>query len=72
VIVRPPVTQVGDLVLDFAAIRADAAVAVAGVSHYDLEIHLPDGRILACGLEDTPDTTVSISITAPPPWLRWA
>ncbi len=72
VIVRPTVSKAGDLVLDFAAIRADAATAVGGVSHYDLEIHLPDGRILACGLEDAPDMTAVISISTPPTWLRWA
>lgn len=72
VIVRPTVSKAGDLALDFAVIRADAATAVGGVSHYDLEIHLPDGRILACGLEDAPDTTAVISISTPPTWLRWA
>jgi hypothetical protein len=72
VIVRPTVSEVGDLVLDFAAIRADAASAVGGVSHYDLEIHLPDGRILACGLEEAPTTPTRISVSAPPTWLRWA
>jgi hypothetical protein len=72
VIVRPTVSKAEDLALDFAVIRADAATAVGGVSHYDLEIHLPDGRILACGLEDAPDTTAVISISTPPTWLRWA
>jgi len=72
VIVRPAVSRAGELVLDFAAIRADAATAAGGVSHYDLEIHLPDGRILACGLEDAPGTTAVISISAPLTWLRWA
>lgn len=72
VIVRPTVSRAEDVVLDFAAIRADAATAVGGVSHYDLEIHLPDGRILACGLEDTPKSTAVISISTPPTWLRWA
>jgi hypothetical protein len=71
VIVRPELSPADELVLDFAAIRTDAVRAVGGVNYYDLEIHLPDGRILACELEDVPDAITRISIATPPTWLKW-
>jgi hypothetical protein len=72
VVVRPTVSVAGDVTLNFAAIRTEAAKAVGGVSHYDLHIDLPDGRILAGHLEDAPFATTTISLTALPSWLYWS
>jgi hypothetical protein len=52
-------------------VRARARAAVSDLSHYDLELHLPDGRVLAGALEDAPGGTVSIAVDRPPGWLRW-
>jgi len=71
VIVRPWPGQSNELMLDFAHIRDRAHAAVGGVSHYDLEIHLPDGRVLAGPLEDAPSGPVVFSVESPPGWLRW-
>lgn len=46
--------------------------ALGGVSYYDLERHLPDGRVLAGPLEDAPQGCSKFAITSPPGWLRWA
>ncbi|WP_159029073.1 hypothetical protein [Streptomyces viridochromogenes] len=59
-----------ELTLDFAHIRARARAAVGGVSHYDLKIHLPDGRVLAWPLEDAPDSAETFSTDQPPEWLQ--
>jgi len=72
VLVRPPISAHDEVVLDFARVRVEAARAVSGVSHYDLQIHLPDGRVIAGALEDAPAGTASISLARPPGWLRWA
>jgi hypothetical protein len=40
-------------------------------SHFDLRLHLPDGRLLAGSLEDAPARRVTFSIDNPPGWLRW-
>jgi hypothetical protein len=61
----------GDLTLDFDGISSRARAAVQGVSHYDLEIHLPDSRVLAGALEDAPAGQGTISLADPPNWLRW-
>jgi hypothetical protein len=53
--------------LDFRAVRALAA----GHAHHDLEIHLPDGRILAGPLEDAPPGVSVLPTAPPPPWLAW-
>jgi hypothetical protein len=71
VIVRPPVDQTGNLTLDFADIARRARATVGGVSHYDLQIHLPGDRVLAGQLEDAPDGPASVSLNSPPDWLRW-
>jgi len=42
----------GEVNVDFTRVHARARAAVEGVSHYDLELHLPDGRVLAGPLED--------------------
>jgi hypothetical protein len=67
VIVRPPPNEV---TLDFADIRRRARSAVSDVSHYDLTIHLPDGRVLACPLEDAPTAQATFSTDSLPDWLR--
>jgi len=71
VIVRPTPRSSNELTLDFADIASRAHAAVGGVSHYDLEIHLPDGRTLAGPLEDAPQGRVSFAVASPPGWLRW-
>jgi hypothetical protein len=71
VILRPPPATSGDVTLDFTRVRARARAAVSDLSHYDLELHLPDGRVLAGALEDAPGGTVSIAVDRPPGWLRW-
>lgn len=53
--------------LDFGAIRA----LVPGHAHHDLEIRLPDGRILAGPLEDAPPGAADLSTDTPPSWLMW-
>jgi hypothetical protein len=60
------------LTLDFANLAARARAAVSDVSHYDLEIHLPDGRVLVGPLEDAPNGSVSFSVVNPPTWLKWS
>lgn len=58
------------LTLDFADIRNRAQGAVS-VSHYDIEIRLPDGRVLAGPLENAPAGQATFSLTDLPDWLRW-
>jgi hypothetical protein len=60
-----------ELSLDFADVASRARAAVQGVSHYDVEIRLPDGRALTGALEDAPAGKAIISLAAPPTWLRW-
>ena len=71
VIVRPAPGSSNELTLDFADIASRARAAGGGGSHYDLEIHLPDGRILAGPLEDAPQGRVTFAVASPPGWLRW-
>ncbi len=71
VIVRPTPGPSNELTLDFADIANRARAAVGGVSHYDLEIHLPDRRVLAGPLEDAPPGQVTFAVASPPEWLRW-
>lgn len=71
VIVRPTPRPSGEFTLDFASITRRARAAVGGVSHYDLHIHLPDGRVLAGPLEDAPLGEAAIALAGPPAWLRW-
>jgi hypothetical protein len=70
VIVRPALGSSNEVTLDFAGIAGRARAAVGGVSHYDLEIHLPDGRVLAAPLEDAPQGRVTFAVASPPGWLR--
>ena len=72
VIVRPTPGLSCELTLDITDISARARAAVGGVSHYDLEIRLPDHRVLAGPLEDVPQGQVTFAIASPPGWLRWA
>jgi hypothetical protein len=69
VVERTPVVKY-ELTLDFAAIRQRARTLYPSASYYDLQIRIPDGRILVAGLEDTPDDEV-ISLDALPDWLTW-
>jgi hypothetical protein len=71
-VIRPSIGPANDLTLDFSHISARARQAVGGVSHYDLEVHLPDGRILAGPLEDALDGPATFPVDDPPTWLRWA
>ncbi|MFE6336158.1 hypothetical protein ACFVOK_23575 [Streptomyces sp. NPDC057798] len=71
VIVRPTTGPSDELTLDFDNIDTRARRAVGGPTHYDLEIHLQDGRVLATPLEDAPKGgPVTFSIEAPPNWLH--
>lgn len=70
VIVRPTLGPSDELTLDFADIADRARAAVGGVSHYDLEIHLPDHRVLAGPLEDAPQGRVTFALASPPGWLH--
>ena len=72
IIVRPTPGPSEELMLDFTDIASRARAAVGGVSHYDLEIHLPDHRVLAGPLEDAPQGRVTFAVASPPGWLRWA
>ena len=72
VIVRPAPGLSGDLTVDITDIATRARAAVGGASHYDLEIRLPDHRVLAGPLEDAPQGQVTFAIARPPGWLRWA
>lgn len=72
VIVRPTPGLSGELTLDITDIANRARAAVGGVSHYDLEIRLPDHRVLAGPLEDAPQGQVTFAVASPPEWLRWA
>jgi hypothetical protein len=60
-----------ELTLDTAAIRRSACGAYADATHFDLEVLLPDGRVLAAPLEDAPEGPVTFSIDALPIWVRW-
>jgi hypothetical protein len=71
IVVRASPGASDDLRIDFGDIAIRARAAVQGVSHYDIEIHLPDARVLAGALEDAPAGEVVFSITSPPGWLRW-
>lgn len=71
VIVRPAPESSGEVTLDFAGIASRARAAVGGMSHYDLEIHLPDGRVLAGPLEDAAQSRVTFAVARPPGWLRF-
>lgn len=71
VIVRPTPGSSDEVTLDFTDIASRARAAVGGVSHYDLEIRLPDGRVLAGPLEDAPQGRVTFALSSPPGWLRW-
>jgi hypothetical protein len=62
----------GEVTLDFGRLRTRARAAVGDVSYYDLEIRLPDGRVLTGPLEDAPSGSLTFSVDAPPDWLSWA
>jgi hypothetical protein len=71
VIVRPSFVSPDEVTLDFANITNRARAAVGGVSHYDLQIYLPDDRVLAGPLEDAPQGQVTVHTANPPGWLQW-
>ncbi|MEU2539286.1 hypothetical protein [Streptomyces iakyrus] len=60
-----------ELSLDAAAIRTSARGAYADATYFDLEVLLPDGRLLAAPLEDVPSGPVTFSISALPDWIQW-
>lgn len=70
VIYRPTPGPSDDLTVDFTDIADRARAAVMDVSYYDLEFHLPDGRVLAGPLEDAPKGQVTFAIANPPGWLQ--
>jgi hypothetical protein len=72
VVVRPALKPSNVVILDPDQVRRRAREAVGGVTHHDLEIHLPDGRVLAGPMEDAPSGTQSVSVDHPPTWLRWS
>ena len=59
-----------ELTLDFADIRQRARTLYPSASYYDLQIRIPDGRILVAGLEETADDEV-FSLDPLPDWLTW-
>jgi hypothetical protein len=69
VVIRSTPTSGGMLSIDFSDVRQRAANVMQGVSHFDLKIHLPDLRVLACPLEDAPAGTETFSIHHLPGWL---
>ena len=71
VVVKASPGSSNDLTLDLTYIDNRARAAVQGVSHYDIEIRLPDGRVLAGPLEDAPTGQVTFPLANPPAWLRW-
>ncbi|WP_157792779.1 hypothetical protein [Rhodococcus opacus] len=61
-----------EIELDFAALRRRVSAQVADQMHYDLEVHLPDKRILAATLEEAPNRALRFPLDEPlPEWLRW-
>ena len=71
VVVRASPGPSNDLTLDFSDVGNRARAAVQGMSHYDVEIRLPDSRVLAGALEDAPPGQAAFSLANPPSWLRW-
>jgi hypothetical protein len=71
VVVKAAPGPSNDLTLDFFDIDNRARAAVQDVSHYDLEIRLHDGRVLAGALEDAPPGRFTFAVASPPNWLRW-
>lgn len=71
VVVRPSVGPSDQATLDFSGIQERARAAVGGVSHFDIEIRLPDGRALRGPLEDAPHEVLTFSASSPPGWLNW-
>lgn len=61
-----------EVAVNVPAIFAKARQAVGGVSFYDLQIYLPDGRILMGALEEAPRRSVTFPVEQPPSWLQWA
>jgi hypothetical protein len=71
VVVRATPGPSNDLTLDFTDIESRARAAVQGVSHYDIEIRLPDGRALTGPLEEAPPGQATLPLANPLSWLRW-
>jgi hypothetical protein len=71
VVVKASPGSSNDLTLDFANMDNRTRAAVQGVSHYDIEIRLPDGRILTGPLEEAPPGQETFPLANPPAWLRW-
>ncbi|MGF0173225.1 hypothetical protein ACQF36_22800 [Streptomyces sp. Marseille-Q5077] len=60
-----------ELTLDAGGIRTSAQAAYADATYFDLEVLLPDGRVLAAPLEDVPNRPVTFSIDSLPGWIQW-
>jgi hypothetical protein len=70
VLASAEVAQAATVQMDDIVSRAKQAVG--GKSHFDLQLHLPDGRTLVGALEDAPTGAPTFPLEEPPPWLRWA
>jgi len=57
--------------LDLPAVNAAARQHVPA-PFYDLEVHLPDGRVMVGRLENAPNDRITIDPASPPAWLSWS
>lgn len=71
IIVRQMLAAGSSLTLDFTDLGERARATVGGVSYYDVEIHLGDGRVLTTALEDAPTGSATFSVEDLPNWLQW-
>jgi len=61
-----------EVAIDTGHLKARAKAASPQATHFDLILHLPDGRILAGALEDAREGPLTLKVDSPPDWLRWA
>jgi hypothetical protein len=66
--VAPDESQTISIDMDDVNLRSRAAFQ--NVPYYDLTIIAPDGRTLACALEDAPSGVIRFSSLQPPSWLH--
>ena len=60
-----------EVAVDPLQVLGRARQATPDPSHFDLQLYLPDGRILVGTLEDAPARRIAFDIDNPPDWLRW-
>jgi hypothetical protein len=60
-----------EVAVDPPQVLGRAKQATPDPSHFDLRLHLPDGRILVGNLEDAPAHRVAFRVDNPPDWLQW-